>query len=177
MMSPQMVILYAIFKKRHHDVLVVSLMTDNLSPEVRRRNMQAIRSRNTKMEDLVCSKLWRRGLRFRRNVRSLLGKPDIAIKKYKIVVFLDSCFWHSCSQHGNLPETNREYWAKKLERNKKRDIDVNEYYKSKGWHILRIWEHDLKADIEGTVAVIEKFIRRYSSPSHARTKKAADPKT
>jgi DNA mismatch endonuclease (patch repair protein) len=139
------------------------LVTDHLSPEIRRKIMRAIRSRNTKMEDIVCSKLWHRGLRFRRNVRDLIGKPDIAIKKYKVVVFLDSCFWHSCTQHGRVPETNQEYWRKKLERNQARDKEVNEYYASKGWHVLRVWEHDLKSDFDGTVTMIETFIRTHSS--------------
>lgn len=137
-------------------------MTDNLSPETRRKNMQAIRSHNTSLENIVCSNLWRRGLRFRRNVRSLVGKPDIAVKKYKVAIFLDSCFWHSCPEHGNLPKTNVKYWIKKLERNKVRDNEVNEHYKSKGWHILRIWEHEVKADLQGTLNAIEQFIRNSS---------------
>ncbi|GLV14742.1 very short patch repair endonuclease [Alicyclobacillus hesperidum] len=140
-------------------------MADNLSPEIRRKNMQAIRSQNTIMENRVCSALWRRGLRFRRNVRNLPGKPDIAVKKYKVVVFLDSCFWHSCPQHGNAPATNMEYWSQKLHGNKARDQEVNAYYESKGWSILRVWEHDVKTDLQQTVDTIEQFIRKHERKS------------
>ncbi|MCP1531669.1 DNA mismatch endonuclease (patch repair protein) [Bacillus velezensis] len=74
-------------------------MSDTHTKDQRRKNMQAIKSKS-KLEDKVSSELWRRGLRFRRNVKSLFGKPDIAIKKFKIVIFIDSCFWHDCSFHG-----------------------------------------------------------------------------
>ncbi|WP_213531055.1 very short patch repair endonuclease [Paenibacillus sp. J45TS6] len=120
---------------------------DNLNPETRRKNMKAIRSTHTKLEDKVCNELWKRGYRFRRNVRSLYGNPDIAIKKYKIVIFIDSCFWHGCSVHGNTPKSNQEYWIMKLNRNVERDRMVTDYYIKKGWAILRIWEHQLKKDL------------------------------
>ncbi|MDX6156579.1 very short patch repair endonuclease [Bacillus subtilis] len=128
------------------------------SKEQRRKTMQAIKS-ESKLEKKVCSDLWRRGLRFRRNVKSLLGKPDIAIKKYKIVVFIDSCFWHSCNIHGHIPKSNTEYWHTKLKRNKVRDSKVTSYYKAKGWNILRVWEHDFKEDFNQAVDKIEKFIK------------------
>ena len=99
--------------------------------------MQAIKS-ISKLEDIVAKELWKNGIRFRRNVSSLKGKPDIAIKKYKIVVFIDSCFWHCCPEHGNMPKTNIEYWTKKLARNKQRDIEINQYYIQQNWHLVRI---------------------------------------
>ena len=89
-------------------------MTDNLSKDDRIKNMQAIRSTHTKLEDKVCDELWNRGYRFRRNVSGLFGKPDIAIKKYKIVIFIDSCYWHGCEIHGNMPKSNQDYWLKNL---------------------------------------------------------------
>lgn len=121
-------------------------MTDNLSPEDRIKNMKAIRSTGTKLEDKVCNELWKRGYRFRRNVSGLFGKPDISIKKYKVVIFIDSCFWHGCGIHGNTPKSNEEYWVRKLKRNKERDHEVTSYYKILGWSILRFWEHQLKKD-------------------------------
>jgi len=119
-------------------------MTDNLSSENRVKNMKAIRSTHSKLEDKVCSELWRRGYRFRRNVKELFGKPDIAMKKYKVVVFIDSCYWHGCEVHGVTPKSNQEYWIKKLKRNKERDKVVTQYYISLEWSIHRIWEHMLK---------------------------------
>lgn len=96
--------------------------------------------------------------RFRKNVRKLKGNPDIAIQKYKIVFFYDSCFWHSCPTHGNRPRSNVEYWDKKLRRNIERDKEVTDYYKNIGWNILKVWEHELKEDFYGLIERIGNFI-------------------
>jgi DNA mismatch endonuclease, patch repair protein len=132
-------------------------MTDNLTKEQRKKNMRAIKSQST-LENKVTKDLWRLGFRFRKNA-NLYGKPDISIKKYKIVIFIDSCFWHCCPVHGNMPKSNKDYWEKKLERNIQRDIEVNQYYIDKGWNILRVWEHDLKENPIETTNFIENFIR------------------
>lgn len=125
-------------------------MTDNHTVDQRKKNMQAIKS-ISKLEEIVSKALWKKGLRFRRNVNTLFGKPDIAIKKYKIVIFIDSCFWHCCPLHGNIPKSNVKYWEKKLQRNIERDKKVNSYYTEQGWHIIRIWEHEIKRDLELTI--------------------------
>lgn len=75
-------------------------MVDNVSKEARSQNMRAIRSRGTQLEVLVLKELWKKGIRFRKNVKKLFGSPDIAIQKYKIVIFIDSCFWHGCVTAG-----------------------------------------------------------------------------
>ncbi|MBA4544562.1 very short patch repair endonuclease [Thermoactinomyces daqus] len=133
-------------------------MADVLSKEQRTKNMKAIRS-VSKLEEKIAKELWKRGARFRRNVKDLFGKPDIAIKKYKIVVFIDSCFWHGCKKHGNIPQTNKDFWIKKLERNIKRDIEVSNYYTCRGWNVLRIWEHEVKEDFDGCISRIMDFIK------------------
>ncbi|WP_062409206.1 very short patch repair endonuclease [Paenibacillus naphthalenovorans] len=133
-------------------------MADKISTEARSRNMSAIRSTHTKIEDRVSKELWHHGFRFRRNVKNLRGKPDIAIKKHKIVIFIDSCFWHSCNLHGHIPKSNVEFWVQKLERNKQRDIDTTRYYSDNGWNVLRVWEHDLKENFQGTIHSIIEFI-------------------
>jgi DNA mismatch endonuclease, patch repair protein len=92
--------------------------------------MQAIRSQS-KLENRVSRELWKRGVRFRKNDKSLFGKPDISIKKHKVAIFIDSCFWHACELPGSRPKSNQEYWDKKLARNKNRDIEVNAYYKAR----------------------------------------------
>lgn len=135
-------------------------MADMMTPEQRRKNMQAIRS-ISQLESIVSKELWNKGYRFRRNTKDLFGKPDISIKKYKIVIFIDSCFWHQCPLHGNVPKTNVEYWKPKLERNVERDKEVDEYYKQKGWNIKRIWEHEVKKDLEKVVTEIGGFIDKY----------------
>ncbi|WP_311775219.1 very short patch repair endonuclease [Alkalihalobacillus sp. TS-13] len=132
-------------------------MGDLVSKEQRRKNMKAIRSQS-KLENRVSRALWKRGVRFRKNDKSLFGKPDISIKKYKVVIFIDSCFWHACERHGNMPKTNQEYWSEKLERNKNRDIEVNEYYKNNHWHIKRVWEHEIKENLEKVVNNLVDFI-------------------
>ena len=133
-------------------------MADKFSPKKRSQIMSKIKSKNTKLENKIISDLWKKGFRFRRNVASLKGKPDIAIKKYKIVIFIDSCFWHGCPQHCRMPSTNKIYWEKKIKKNRERDKEVSNYYKKNGWHILRIWEHKLKDNYENVLVEIEEFI-------------------
>lgn len=123
--------------------------------------MAAIKS-VSKLEDKIAKELWNRGFRFRRNQKSLFGKPDISIKKYKIVIFIDSCFWHHCPIHGNIPKSNTDYWISKLKRNVERDREVTEYYLKRGWNILRIWEHSFKEDFQNSVDEIDKFITIHS---------------
>lgn len=137
-------------------------MTDNLTPEQRNKNMKAIKSSHTKMEDQIFRALWSMGLRFRRNVKGLPGKPDIAIKKYKIVIFLDSCFWHKCPEHFKKPKSNTAYWEPKIENNVTRDINITQYYTTNNWHILRVWEHDYKKELNNTVIKIAYFIKMHS---------------
>lgn len=137
-------------------------MTDNLTKEQRHKNMTNIRSTNTKIEKDVTKALWNLGYRFRKNVKTLPGKPDIAIQKYKIVIFLDSCFWHKCPEHFKKPKSNLEYWEPKIKRNIERDSQINQYYKDNNWHILRIWEHEIKkTNFQNTIEKIKNFIETY----------------
>jgi DNA mismatch endonuclease, patch repair protein len=131
-------------------------MADNLTMEQRIKNMKAIKSQSA-LENRVSKALWKMGFRFRKNVK-LPGKPDIALKKYKIVIFIDSCFWHLCPVHGNMQKSNQDYWEKKLERNRKRDIEVSTYYRDNGWHILRVWEHEFKEDFNHAIITVATFI-------------------
>jgi DNA mismatch endonuclease (patch repair protein) len=135
-------------------------VADQFSSEKRSQIMRKIKSKNTKLENKIISDLWKKGYRFRRNVTSLYGKPDIAVKKYKVVIFIDSCFWHGCPEHCRMPASNKSYWENKIKNNKERDKKVTEHYKEKGWNILRIWEHELKNNYETTLTKIEKFINK-----------------
>ncbi|WP_060679484.1 very short patch repair endonuclease [Virgibacillus halodenitrificans] len=134
-------------------------MADKISKQTRSKNMAAIKS-VSKLEDKVSSELWKKGIRFRRNDKSLYGKPDISIKKYQVVVFIDSCFWHQCPVHGSMPKTNVEFWRNKLNRNKERDEEVTNYYVSNNWKVLRVWEHELKDNYLSTVNKIADFINK-----------------
>ncbi|WP_409289646.1 very short patch repair endonuclease [Peribacillus sp. SCS-37] len=130
-----------------------------ITTEQRSKIMGSIRGKGTKLEDKVNKALWAKGIRFRKNVKGLYGTPDIAIKKYKVVIFIDSCFWHACEIHGNKPKQNVDFWKKKLERNVERDLAVTTYYKENGWNVLRVWEHQLKKNnFDETINSIYDFI-------------------
>jgi len=132
-------------------------MTDRFTKEQRSKMMKSVRSKS-KLEDQFFSILWSKGVRFRRNTKDLFGMPDLSIKKYKIVIFIDSCFWHMCPLHSTLPQSNAEFWEKKLQRNKQRDKEVSEYYLNNHWNLLRIWEHEIKNDLSITVKQTIEFI-------------------
>lgn len=135
-------------------------MTDTISREARSNNMRAIRSARTSIEDAVSRGLWNRGYRFRRNSRSLPGKPDISIKKLRIAIFIDSCFWHGCSIHYRLPKSNVDFWQRKIERNRQRDGEITEYYRSLGWTVMRIWEHEIRGGIDAVIDRISTAIEQ-----------------
>lgn len=118
------------------------------SKEVRSYNMSQIRGTKTKPEDLVAKYLFSQGFRYRRNAKSLPGSPDIVLKKYRTVIFVNGCFWHAhegCKRFV-LPDTNREFWQAKLLRNRERDSENYKLLTNLGWKIFIIWECDLKKD-------------------------------
>lgn len=123
-------------------------MADTHSKEVRSRNMSHIRSTNSKPEEIVRKYLFSRGLRYRKNVRSLPGTPDIVLKKYRTVVFVNGCFWHhhDCGRFV-WPSTNTEYWRKKIDRNTERDKENYDLLTAQGWQVLIIWECQLKKKV------------------------------
>jgi len=106
--------------------------------------MRLVRSKDSKIEVRFRKTLSKLGYRFRKNSGSYFGKPDIVLKKFNTVIFIDSCFWHGCKKHLRLPSTRRTFWTEKIQRNKQRDKEVTRYYKKIDWEIIRIWEHDLK---------------------------------
>ena len=118
---------------------------DTVSKKQRSEIMSRVRSKETKMEIAFRKVFWQRGFRYRKNSANYFGKPDIVLKKYETVIFLDSCFWHGCKKHCRMPAANKKYWVYKIERNEKRDKEVNKYYKKIGWKMIRIWEHKLKS--------------------------------
>ena len=121
------------------------LMTDSLTKEKRSWNMSRIRSKNTKPEIIVRNFLHSLGFRFRLTKPKLPGRPDIILKKYNTVVFVDGCFWHrhrGCRYAYN-PKSRKSFWKKKFDDNIKRDLEVNKIYDELPWRILRIWECEL----------------------------------
>lgn len=118
-------------------------MADLISKQKRSEIMKKIRSKDSKIEVAFRKKLWNKGLRYRKNTVKHFGKPDLVLNKYRIVIFIDSCFWHGCKQHFRLPKSNVTYWKQKIDRNRLRDKKVSKFYKSQKWKIIRIWEHSL----------------------------------
>ena len=119
---------------------------DRVSKEARSRNMAAVRSRDTKPEVQVRSLLHRLGFRFRLYDKSLPGKPDIVLKKYKTVIFVNGCFWHhheNC-RDSSLPKTNKDFWEKKINSNVERDRRNKEKLIESGWRVLVIWECEIR---------------------------------
>lgn len=135
-------------------------MADTVSKLQRSRIMSAVRSKDTKMEVVFRKVLWQKGFRYRKNSAKYFGKPDIVLKKYKTVIFLDSCFWHGCSKHFRMPSSNNKYWKEKIKRNVERDNEVNMRYKKNGWKVMRIWEHEFKRN---RGLSFEKIIRKIKS--------------
>lgn len=129
---------------------------DNLTREQRRKNMQHIRSKDSKQEVRLRKKLWHLGLRYRKNVATLPGKPDIVFGKYKVAVFVDGDFWHGRDMEKirNQIKSNRDYWIPKLERNIKRDREINAELSNNGWVIIRFWESDVKKNIHDCIKKI-----------------------
>lgn len=125
-------------------------MADDLTPEQRRKNMQAIRSKDTSIELRLRKALWERGIRYRKNYKKLIGKPDIAITKYRIAVFCDSDYWHGYDweNRNQRIKSNREYWIPKIERNMARDQEVNEALERDCWTVLRFWEWQIKKQLD-----------------------------
>ena len=111
--------------------------------------MASIRSKDTKPEIIIRKYLFSRGYRFRINHKRLPGKPDIVLRKYRTVIFVNGCFWHGhqgCKYY-SLPKTNMEFWRQKIERNRLRDITVRYKLAKMGWHCLTIWECQLKPSV------------------------------
>ena len=118
---------------------------DVLTSEQRTKNMKAIRSKNTKMELLLAKSLWAKGIRYRKNNKSVFGRPDLTIKKYKIAIFVDSEYFHGKDWETEKYriKTNREFWWKKIEENQKRDNIVNKFLVDKDWKVLRFWSKEV----------------------------------
>jgi DNA mismatch endonuclease, patch repair protein len=142
-------------------------MTDTMSKEKRSELMSKIKA-VSKLESMFASALWNKGLRYRRNVKSLVGTPDIAIKKYKVVIFVDSCFWHACPIHFKRPKSNQDYWDKKFARNIEKDLEVTAYYTEKNWNIKRIWEHEIRNDFSKAVDDTIEFVNEARASYRAR---------
>lgn len=118
-------------------------MTDVFSPERRSYVMSRIRSRNTKPELVVRRYLWSKGYRYRLCVGKLPGRPDIVMRRIKVAIFVNGCFWHGHSHIKRSPSSNAQYWAGKIENNRRRDLENGIKLRQAGWTVITIWECEL----------------------------------
>lgn len=111
--------------------------------------MQRQGRRDTAPELALRRELWRRGLRYRVDVAPLAGmrrRADIVFTRARVAVFVDGCYWHGCPLHASTPKANREWWVAKLAANVARDRDTEARLSALGWHVVRVWEHEVAAD-------------------------------
>jgi len=138
---------------------------DNLTPEQRKKNMQNIKNKDTKPEIILRKMLWSKGIRYRKNIKNVLGKPDICIKKYKLAIFCDSDFWHGrlYKENKSIPKINQGYWIPKLERNIARDTYVSDELLKQGWTVFRFLESDIKKNAGYCVEQILEYLKAYTA--------------
>ena len=138
----------------------VDNITDNHTLEQRRKNMQAVKNKDSKIELLLRKELWKRGLRYQKNRNDIFGKPDIVFKGKKIAVFCDSEFWHGHNWEERKKDfkSHQEFWIPKIERNIERDAEVTKKLVSDGWTVLRFWGNDIKKKTSQCVDIIEKAV-------------------
>lgn len=132
-------------------------MTDKVTKIVRSKNMSRIRGENTKQEVKVRKWLFKEGFRYNKNVKKLPGTPDIVLKKYKTVIFINGCFWHrhiNC-KYSTTPKTNTDFWIKKFQKNVANDLRNQNLLMTLGWHVITLWECELKEDFEKIMKEVE----------------------
>lgn len=119
---------------------------DIVSKKKRSEMMQAIKGSNTRPEIIARKHLFSLGFRYRIHNKSLPGRPDICLKKYNAVIFINGCFWHGHSNCNifSMPKSNTKFWKDKLESNKKRDKRNIRKLKKMGWKVLVVWECQLE---------------------------------
>lgn len=114
--------------------------------ESRSKIMSTIHGKNTKPELTVRRYLWHNGFRYRLNNPRLLGHPDLVLRKYRTCIFVNGCFWHGHEgcKYFRMPKTNVDFWTKKINRNRERDKQEQQLLAKMGWHVISIWECELK---------------------------------
>ena len=137
-------------------------MPDLMTPLQRHECMSHIRSKGTRPEQAVRRELWLRGYRYRLNVRSLPGSPDIVLPKYRTAIFVNGCFWHGhkgCPKY-TVPKSNVEFWKAKVARNQERDLLNTQRLESIAWNVITVWECELaKANLATAMDRIEAEIK------------------
>lgn len=136
-------------------------MSDRITKEQRSKNMSRIRGKDTSIEIKVRKYLYHHGFRYRKNVKSLPGTPDIVLMKYNVVLFVNGCFWHhhhNC-KYATVPKTNSVYWKKKIEKNMENDIKNYNKLVQLDYRVIVVWECEIKECFEYRMNELIKEIK------------------
>jgi DNA mismatch endonuclease (patch repair protein) len=133
-------------------------MPDNLTLEQRSYCMSRIKGKDTGLEMRVRSALYKQGLRFRKNVKELPGKPDIVFSKARVVVFVDGDFWHGY-RFPLWQDKVSDFWKEKISKNRERDIKNHSILRQMGWTVIRLWQHEIQRDFEACIERILMMVR------------------
>lgn len=140
-------------------------MTDLFSSKKRSQIMASIRSHGNKTTEFaMISVLRRHGIKGWRRHAHLFGNPDFVFSREHVAIFVDGCFWHCCPKHASQPQSNKAFWEAKLARNKRRDQIVTRLLKRRGWHVLRVWQHEFSRKNEA------RLVRRILSVFRERAR-------
>jgi DNA mismatch endonuclease Vsr len=133
---------------------------DRLTKDQRRKNMQAIKSKGSKIETMLAKELWKKGYRYRKNDKRVFGVPDFTFFKYKIAVFVDSEFWHGKDWEKRKfdHKSNIDFWYNKIQRNIDRDKEVNNFLSENGWVVIRFWGKEIQKELVTCVKKIEGIL-------------------
>lgn len=141
-------------------------MPDVFTKTKRSAVMSRIRGRGNKDTEMALITLFRQhGVTGWRRNQNLFGKPDFVFRKARLALFVDGCFWHGCPKHCKIPVGNREFWKKKFTTNRARDRRVNRELRKLGWHVVRVWEHDLAKHRDACVERIQVSLNTSRSAS------------
>lgn len=135
---------------------------DRLTPAQRRKNMQHVKNKDSKIEVALRRALWQAGFRYRKNVRKVFGCPDIAFLRLKIAVFCDSEFWHGYDWENRKHDfkSRQEFWIPKIEKNMARDREVNEKLTAEGWTVIRFFGKEIKNNLENCVKIVADAVKK-----------------
>jgi DNA mismatch endonuclease (patch repair protein) len=136
-----------------------------MTKEQRHKCMSNIKSKDTSVEIMLRHALWHEGIRYRKNFKTLPGKPDIAITKYKIAIFCDGELWHGKNwiQKKASFKTNRDYWVSKIEGNIARDMTIEKKLEKMGWVIIRFWGREIERKLKDCVNEVKEKIYEIKS--------------
>ena len=142
-------------------------MPDHMTPEQRSRAMKRVKLKNGSLERIVQQELTARSLKFRRHVRSLPGNPDIVFYGSKVAIFIDGDFWHGW----RLPAWEHNlssFWRDKLRTNRARDRRNFRKLRSRGWRVIRLWQHQIASNLEGSIARVTDIVDSHQANMSGR---------